>query len=234
MCIVPSDMDPSGSQRNDVRASTSEPAGASDVTHALGAKIREERLRANLSLRALASRTGLSPSLISAVERGRATPSVSSMASMANALHLSLADLFDDGERVAPGAERRGAGTKDHRASVGKAGKYVLRPSERMAIALQAGVTWERLTPEAEPDVDFLYSVYPVGSESCAEDRLMSHTGREYGFVLGGVLGVQIGFEKFELHPSDSVALDSSQPHRLWAIGDEPARAIWLVLGRWR
>jgi mannose-6-phosphate isomerase-like protein (cupin superfamily) len=102
-----------------------------------------------------------------------------------------------------------------------------------MAISLQDGVTWERLTPEAEPDIDFLYSIYPAGSESCAEDRLMSHTGREFGFVLGGVLGVQIGFEKFDLHPNDSIAIDSSQPHRLWAIGDEPARAIWLVVGRW-
>jgi hypothetical protein len=29
-----------------------------------------------------------------------------------------------------------------------------------------------------------------------------------------------------------AISFDASAPHRLWAIGDQPARAIWVVVGR--
>jgi quercetin dioxygenase-like cupin family protein len=60
----------------------------------------------------------------------------------------------------------------------------------------------------------------------------MRHAGREYGIVLSGHLGVQLGFERHELRPGDSIAFDSAQPHRLWNLGDEPVEGIWLVVGR--
>ena len=50
--------------------------------------------------------------------------------------------------------------------------------------------------------------------------------------MLSGRLGVQVGFETYDLGPGDSLSFDGSLPHRLWAIGDEPAEAIWAVVGR--
>ena len=99
-------------------------------------------------------------------------------------------------------------------------------------INLASGVRWERLTHERDPDVEFLYVVYPVGAASCPEDALMTHGGREYGYVTSGTLGVQVGFEEYELGPGGSIAFDSSSPHRLWAVGDEPVHAVWVVIGR--
>ena len=29
-----------------------------------------------------------------------------------------------------------------------------------------------------------------------------------------------------------AISFDSSSPHRLWAVGDEPAEPIWVVAGR--
>jgi mannose-6-phosphate isomerase-like protein (cupin superfamily) len=99
-------------------------------------------------------------------------------------------------------------------------------------INLDSGVTWERLTSGGDANVEFLRLVYGVGSESCPEDALMRHTGKEYGYVIDGRLGVQVGFDRFDLGPGDSISFDSSAPHRLWAIGDRPAEAIWAVVGR--
>ena len=99
-------------------------------------------------------------------------------------------------------------------------------------INLASGIRWERLTHERDPDVEFLYVVYPVGAASCPEDALMTHGGREYGYVTSGTLGVQVGFEAYELGPGGSIAFDSSSPHRLWAVGDEPVHAVWVVIGR--
>jgi mannose-6-phosphate isomerase-like protein (cupin superfamily) len=60
----------------------------------------------------------------------------------------------------------------------------------------------------------------------------MRHHGREYGYVMQGVLGIQIGFQEHELHPGDSIAFDSTIPHRLFNKGDVPVEAIWFVVGR--
>jgi mannose-6-phosphate isomerase-like protein (cupin superfamily) len=99
-------------------------------------------------------------------------------------------------------------------------------------INLASGVRWERLTHDRDPDVEFLYVVYPVGAASCPEDALMTHGGREYGYVTSGTLGVQVGFEFYELGPGGSIAFDSSSPHRLSTVGDEPVHAVWVVIGR--
>ena len=60
----------------------------------------------------------------------------------------------------------------------------------------------------------------------------MRHHGREYGYIVSGTLGVQIGFSECELHPGDSIAFDSTRPHRLFNTGDVPVHAIWFVIDR--
>ena len=60
----------------------------------------------------------------------------------------------------------------------------------------------------------------------------MTHGGKEYGYVSSGTLGVRVGFDEYELGPGGSIAFDSSSPHRLWTIGDEPVHAVWVVIGR--
>jgi mannose-6-phosphate isomerase-like protein (cupin superfamily) len=99
-------------------------------------------------------------------------------------------------------------------------------------ITLAGGIRWERLTPGPDEDVEFIYIVYPAGSESCPPDTLSRHGGKEYGFVVSGTLGVQVGSSRHVVHANDSVSFESAQPHRLYAVGDKPAVAVWAVLNR--
>ncbi len=110
--------------------------------------------------------------------------------------------------------------------------RLVQRRQTRRKIQLAGGVTWERLTPTADDDVEFLYVIYEVGSESCCKDSLIRHGGKEYAYVLSGRLGLNIGFEEYELGAGDSIAFDSHIPHRVFTVGSEPATAIWVVLNR--
>ncbi|MDH5504884.1 MAG: cupin domain-containing protein, partial [Acidimicrobiia bacterium] len=52
------------------------------------------------------------------------------------------------------------------------------------------------------------------------------------GYVVSGTLSVEIGFQRYDLAPGDSIAFDSTEPHRLFNDGDVPVRAIWFVSGR--
>ena len=105
------------------------------------------------------------------------------------------------------------------------------RADTRRSITLESGVRWERLTATADPLVEFLYVTYEVGSTSSPTEVMMRHPGREYGIVLSGHLGVAIQFDTYELGPGDSIAFDSTLPHRLWCIGPQPVHAVWFVVG---
>ncbi|HZD87485.1 MAG TPA: cupin domain-containing protein [Gaiellaceae bacterium] len=190
----------------------------------VGSRLREERERRGISLRELARRVGVSPSLVSQIELDRVNPSVSTLYGLVTELGMTMSDVFGD---AAQPAVARPVARK-----VRDDGQPVARPETRRVINLASGVRWERLTRHSDPDLEFLYVVYPVGAESCAEDALVTHAGREYGYVTSGTLGVRVGFDEYELGPGTSIAFDSSSPHRLWTIGDEPVHAIWVVLGR--
>jgi len=187
----------------------------------VGSRLRLERERRKISLRELARRVGVSPSLVSQIELDRVNPSVSTLYALVTELGMTMSDVFGDTQQTTRvvRAPRDGDGP-------------VTRPGVRRVINLASGVRWERLTPHSDPDVEFLHVVYPVGAESCPEDALVTHGGREYGYVSSGTLGVRVGFDEYELGPGASIAFDSSSPHRLWAIGDEPVHAIWVVIGR--
>jgi mannose-6-phosphate isomerase-like protein (cupin superfamily) len=151
-------------------------------------------------------------------------PSVGTLYSIASELGFSMDELFGDGGT----APRRGPdGVAPIRQS-----SPVQRRATRKAINLAGGVHWERLTPTPDDDVDFLSVTYEVGAASSPSDSLIHHGGKEYGIVTSGKLGVTIGFEDYELEPGDSIVFDSKTPHRLWTIGDEPASAVWVVIGR--
>jgi transcriptional regulator with XRE-family HTH domain len=185
-----------------------------------GGRLREEREKRGVSLRELARRVGVSPSLVSQIELDRVNPSVSTLWSLVTELGMTMGEVFGNAEPAGPVAR-----TSD-------ADGLVERPETRRVINLASGIRWERLTPHSERDVEFLHVEYPVGADSCPADALITHGGREYGYVTSGTLGVRVGFDEYELSPDDSIAFDASLPHRLWTIGDEPARAIWVVIGR--
>lgn len=208
----------------------------------MGDRLRQARNARGLSLRRLAEVLGVSPSLISQVETGRAKPSVQTLYAMANELGISLDSLlFMDTPTDAPARARSASGSPFEppaRAEGDEPRVPVLprnplqRASGRMAIRLGSGVVWERLTSESIRNVDFLLVTYEVGGASSPEDSFQRHSGQEWGYVLSGTLRVTIGFDQFVLGPGDAITFDSGTPHRLANAGDEPVRAVWYVLGR--
>jgi mannose-6-phosphate isomerase-like protein (cupin superfamily) len=80
--------------------------------------------------------------------------------------------------------------------------------------------------------VEFLKVTYEPGGASSPPDAYQRHQGHEWGFVMSGRLQVRIGFDEYVLEPGDAISINSSIPHRLATIGDEPVEAIWFVLGR--
>ena len=203
----------------------------------VGPRLREHREQRGLSLRELARRLGVSPSAISQIETGKSRPSVSTLYSIVSELGMSLDELFGAAKRAQPAAAPAPEAAPPppaRRAPRGRQGaeRHVQRADSRATIDLESGVRWERLTPGADHDMDFLSVTYDVGGSSSEGNRSMRHSGHEYGLVLSGQLEVTVGFDHYVLGPGDSISFDSTVPHRLTNIGQEPVHGVWVVVGR--
>src|ERR1700756_5767600 len=165
-------------------------ARADAIGQSLGLKLRNEREAHGISVRSFARTLGVSPSLVSQIERGLVMPSVGTLYGMCSELHLTLDYLFDQGAQSATAQAKTGS----DRPTVA-----VHRGQGRKRIHLANGVHWELLTPQSNDHAEFWHVEYEVGAASCPEDALVRHGGSEHGYVLSGRLGVRIGSEIFEL-----------------------------------
>ena len=190
----------------------------------IGERIRTARLKQRLSLRKLAERVGLTPSLISQIERGQTNPSVASLYAIAQALGLSMDYFFNP--RVDADLTTGGQVVK----AIGEL-VPVVRKCDRACINIAGGVQWSRLTPEHDNRVEFIEIRYDVGASS--GDVAYRHRGREYGIVMEGTLEIELGENKYTLGPGDSICFTSDVPHRLVNTGDTPAIGIWVILDRY-
>jgi transcriptional regulator with XRE-family HTH domain len=189
----------------------------------LGSRLREERLRQSIGVRELSRRLKISASMVSQIETGRVMPSVNTLYSITTALGITIDVLFESSDETA-----------SHRAEPSSAvDGLVQRAGDRRQLSMASGVTWELLTKAPDAEVEFIFATYNVGSESAPEGGLMRHGGRELGYVTKGRLGVTVGFETYELEAGDSIAFDSTVPHRLFNLDPAaPTCAVWFVVGR--
>lgn len=189
-------------------------------TRKIGQRIRELRTKRNITLRTLSTRTGLTSSLLSLVERNLANPSVSSLHKIAVALDVSIGSFFDteDGQS-APEAKREEPKAKPEFTIVHQQNRKVLSPCP--------GITYYLLTKDLRGKIEFIFTVFEVGADT-GED-LFVHEGEECCLVQEGQVEIQIGDESYVLEEGDSLRFDCSVPHRVRNIGQQIFKGIWVI-----
>ena len=136
----------------------------------VGESLRRLRAESGMSMRALAKSSGLSANALSMIERGRTSPSVSTLYKLAEALGVPVTAFF---------------GTPEERQQV-----IFLRALDRARVPIVGG-TWEGLGGEkfsgrVEP---FVLSLEAGGGSGPAP---MVHTGHEFVFCLSGSIEYQV------------------------------------------
>ena len=172
----------------------------------LGAKLRGIRKRRNMTLSRASEKSGLSPSFISALERGNTGVSVNSLFRLAEALGttlptLSTDDLNGGAHHFVPAGERRRFVTDDESLLIED---IVFKP---------AGM-------EAE-----IAHIAP-GRDS---DGFYSHRGQEFLFILSGELSFWLGpDEYYAMKTGDALYLHSHRPHRWANESRERTSVLWV------
>jgi transcriptional regulator with XRE-family HTH domain len=202
-------------------------SAAGDLAGDIGRRLAAYRAERGLRVAELAREIGVTPSLISQIERGQSRPSVSTLFALAQALDVPVDAFFREPTAVGPaGAEGQAPPSGPERRPA--EARYVVRQGNRAAIDIEGGVRWERLTPETMAHLDFFELVYGPGAES--NPTLYSHPGTEMVLMLTGRLDISVGFETYRLDPGDSMEFPSSLPHRYANPGAIEARAVTVIM----
>lgn len=177
---------------------------------AIGVRIRGARIARSMTLQALADISGLSPSMLSLVERGRASPSIGSLIVIASALGIAMSDLIVDDSSTAENA--------------------VVRQADQRVIETAQHVVRRLLREDRARAVSVAINEYAPKTGSAPAP--LSHAGFEYGFVLEGELTVEIDGNTHHLEKGDLISYSSRRQHRIWNHGKRLTRTLWFNLGR--
>src|SRR4051794_13100289 len=171
----------------------------------MGPRVRALREGMDLSLRDLAERSGVSAPMLSQVERGETSPTLSVAGRIAAGLELTLSQLLrlDESEGVT----------------------VVLAP-DRLGVR-RGGHSYEGATPALPgPRAELtIHTLQPGAATGGAGDPPMHEPGsRETALVCEGELRLVCGGETYDLAEGDAVTFDADLPHHFENPGERPAR----------
>lgn len=181
--------------------------------YAIGNKLRRLRLRKSMGLLELSKHTGLSPALLSKLERDVMHPTLPTLLRIAMVFSVGLEYFFNTEPR--PVLE-------------------IVRKKDRLRFpdspdTAQVGYYFESL--------DFPVPNRPLSSYfaefetvEAEHSRLHEHPGIEFLYVLSGRLELRTGEDKHELTEGDAIYFDSTAPHGYRRIGAKRTTALVVAL----
>ena len=166
----------------------------------LGQNIREFRQAGALTLEQFANAVGVSRSLLSQVERGKASPSLVTLRNIARVLGVPIAALFAGGTETDDETDRFGR-------------RIVVRRGERRHLDNTTdGIAYGLLTPDINRKVEFLHIEMAPGVKTPTEG-VSQHNGEENQLCLEGEYVLDLDGQEFLIGTGDSASFDASVPH---------------------
>ncbi len=167
----------------------------------VGAQIRRRRRERALTLKQVGELTGLNVGYLSQVENDKASPSLETLAALADALDVPIAWFLLDAT----------------------ARPRLVRASERPRRELLDGLgVMTQVDGGLAREIAIFEGEMPVGRRT----GFHAHAGDEHHVVLAGKVRFTQGDAFVEAGAGDYVLLDGTLPHDAESIGDEPARLL--------
>jgi transcriptional regulator with XRE-family HTH domain len=178
----------------------------------IGPKIRALRAKKKLGLAQLGEHTGLSPALLSKIERGQLFPTLPTLLRIALVFGVGLDHFFVERDERRPLA--------------------VIRRRDRLRLPDRPGkeppsYVFESLDfPVNDRKMEAFLAEFPVQSK---QSETHHHQGAEFVYVLKGQLVVNVSGEDIVLDDGDAMYFDSSSPHNYRRQGKSACTAIVVV-----
>ncbi|SIT07956.1 helix-turn-helix domain-containing protein [Paracoccus saliphilus] len=180
---------------------------------AIGRQVRELRKRQRMTGSELANQAGLSVGMLSKIENGVISPSLTTLQTLANALRVPLVQLFS-GYEEPRGAMHVKSGTA---VEVERAGT-------------RSGHQYHLLGHIGSNNSGVVVEPYLIVL-STESDRFptFQHEGIELIYMLEGHLGYRHGDRLYDLEPGDSLLFDADAPHGPEQMRQLPIRYLSII-----
>ncbi len=169
----------------------------------LGGKIKQMRNQKGLTQEELADRCELTKGYISQLENDLNSPSIATLTDILAALGSNLSEFFKEE------AEEKVVFTKE---------EFIEKETD--------GVLWKWLIPNAQKNMMEPVLVELAESESAPED--IPHEGEEFGYVLEGKIGVDLGKKRYVCKRGEAFYYSAGQTHKIVNVGKTKARFLWI------
>lgn len=158
----------------------------------IGPKVRALRQQRNMTMGDLAHATGLTPSAMSQIERGRVDPAIRTLRAIADTLRVPVFYFFLDEAHPS----------------------IVVRKHQRAHFTFpDRNVVNELLTPDLQRKLEVMAATLGPGASTA--DIPMPHAGDECLLVLQGQASLEVGGSQYLLETEDSIYIDAGVPHRI-------------------
>jgi transcriptional regulator with XRE-family HTH domain len=175
----------------------------------IGSRLHQLRTERNKSLRSLARTSGLSTNALSMIERGRTSPSVSTLYKIADALGVPITAFF----RMEPP----------------KQDIVFRKAAERKRVSISQGI-WEGLGGEAFTGrVEPFILTLEVGGDSGPYGML--HSGSEFVLCLEGQIEYRVEGQQYFLDAGDALLFAAQLRHCWRNTGNKPASMLIVLSG---
>jgi transcriptional regulator with XRE-family HTH domain len=182
----------------------------------IGQRVRQFRLKRELTLKDVSEATGLSKPLLSQIENNVSAPPIATLLKISKALGIDIGVFFQGSERARRIAVVR---AKERVKSVRRREDSGAAVAEYRYEALAHSFSAKQMEP------------FVVEIEPRAIDDLVyyQHRGEEFIFVLEGRVAFHSEEKSIVLETEDSLYFDAGIPHALRRDGDPPARILSVV-----
>jgi transcriptional regulator with XRE-family HTH domain len=180
---------------------------------AIGRAIKAFRLQQNITASDLADKTGLSKGMLSKIENGNISPSLSTLQSLASALGVPLTSFLRGYEETRYAVHTKsGTGVEINRAGTRAGHQYDLLGHLK---SVTSGIV-------VEP---YLITL----SETSDKFPTFQHDGVEMIYMLEGIVEYRHGEQLFHLEPGDTLFFEADAPHGPEILVDLPAIFLSII-----
>jgi transcriptional regulator with XRE-family HTH domain len=186
----------------------------SGLNQRIAERVRQLRAGQDLSLDAVASKSGVSRSMISLVERGESSPTAVVLEKLAAGLNVTLSSLFE-----APAVA-------DHAPS----GPLARRDEQPEWQDPVSGYIRRNVSPPGVPQPMQIVEVqFPAGGRVAFENGVRDVHVHQQVWLLEGVMDVTVGTDRHRLRQGDCLAMQLDAPTMFHNPTRKPARYAVVI-----
>jgi len=181
-----------------------------DQIDQMGKRIKLRRESLGLQMKELSDKIGVTSSLISQIESGKAYPSIVTLKKVSNALFTTVGELIGEDENIV--------------------GHPLVTSEERRFVKENESGTSLHLLSYHDPSKQFEPYIVQFKKDSDTAGVMTSnYPGQEFCFVLKGSFKAEVNKKQYILKEGDSFYFNSSQNHLFTNISGENAEFLWII-----